>query len=113
LAAGLAGGSADPYEDVAIYKTAVTYSLLYFFAYYAVHDLRTIRVLVGVVLFVFAVAALEAIREGISYGLGNFDDHRRASGPFGHGSGQSNFAGVYYGIFSAFALAIGLLGRGI
>lgn len=108
---GVAGGTANLYEDLAIYKTAVTYSMLYFIAYYGVHELRAIRFLVGVLLFMLAITSLEAIKEGIEYGFGGYAHDQRASGPFGHGSGQSNYAGVFYGIFSTFALGIALFAR--
>lgn len=111
VVAGLAGGSADPYEDLAIYKTAVTYSMLYFIAYYGAQDLRSIRMLIGLLLFVFAIASLEAIKEGIAYGFGGYAHDQRASGPFGHGSGQANFAGVFYGVFATVALGIALFGK--
>lgn len=110
LLMAFARGTAHPYPDVAIYKTVVSYSLLYFLAYYGVHDQRSIRVLLGVILFVLAVASLEAIREGFAYGFGNYENDRRASGPFSHGSGNANYAGVFYSIFASFALAIAVLG---
>lgn len=103
-------GSDDPYSDAAIFKTVVSYSALYFIAYYGAHDLRSIRFLLAALLFVFAVASVEAIREGMSYGFANYENDRRASGPFSHGGGNANYAGVFYSIFAAFSLAIGVLG---
>src|SRR5690606_3438872 len=68
LLIGLATGSNDPVADITTYKTVVSYSMLYFLAYYGIEDRRTIHVLICVLVFVFAVAALEAIREGMAYG---------------------------------------------
>lgn len=111
LMVAIVGGSAHPYPDAVIYKTVVSYSLLYFLAYYGVHDLRTIRILLGVILLVFAIASLEAIHEGFAYGFANYENDERASGPFSHSSGNANYAGVFYSIFASFSLAIAVLGK--
>lgn len=111
LVIGLAGGSIEPMRDIAIFKTVITSSMLYFLAYYGVNDRRTVHFLIAVLVFVFAIAALEGIKEGIQYGFGNYNDEKRAAGPFGQGSGNSNYAGVFYGIFCSFCLALAVLGR--
>lgn len=103
--------SPHPVEDVVIFKNLVSYSLLYFLAYYGTHSINQVRGLIVLTLLVFVVAALEAVAQGISFGLGDFSDENRASGPFGEGAGNSNFAGVYYAIFATFALSIALLGK--
>lgn len=113
LLVSLAGGSPHPLADITVYKTVVTYSLLYFLAYYGVRDLVEVRKLVAVIVFVFAVASVEAFREGLDYGLGNFSHGRRAAGPFSEDSSNANFAGVFYGIFASFSLAVALLGRSL
>lgn len=106
-------GSAHPVEDVVVFKNLLSYSLLYFLAYYGVQNINQVRGMIMLTMIVFVVAALEAIAQGISFGLGDFSDENRASGPFGEGAGNSNFAGVYYAIFSTFALSIALLGKRI
>lgn len=111
LVNAIAGGSSDPFADVTIYKTVVTYSMLYFVAYYGVRDLGSIRFLLGALLFVFVIAAGEAIREGMNYGFGNYENDRRAAGPFSEGGGNANFAGVFYSIFCAFSLTVAVLGK--
>lgn len=106
-------GSPHPVADIITYKSLVTYSLLYFLAYYGVRNLAQIRFLIIVIVAVFVVASFEAILQGISYGLHDYDDTLRASGPFGEDAGFSNFAGVFYAIFSTFVLAIALLGKDV
>lgn len=105
-------GSAHPVEDAVAFKSLVSYSLLYFLAYYSVRTQRQINALIVLALAVYLVAAGEAIMQGISYGLNDFTHEERASGPFGIGPGNSNFAGVFYAIFATFCLSIALLGKG-
>lgn len=104
-------GSPHPVDDVVVFKNLVSYSLLYFLAYYGTHNISQVRGLIVLTLLVFVVAALEAIAQGISFGLGDFSHENRASGPFGESAGNSNFAGVFYAIFATFALGIALLGK--
>ncbi|HEX7046976.1 MAG TPA: O-antigen ligase family protein [Gammaproteobacteria bacterium] len=111
LLVALLGGTPHPVDDIVAYKNLVSYSLLYFLAYYGVRRISEIRGLIFLVLFLFVIAAIEAIIQGISYGLQDFEHAGRASGPFGEGPGNSNFAGVFYAIFSSFSLAIALLGK--
>lgn len=98
-------------EDIVAYKNLVTYSLLYFLAYYGVRSSGQVRFLLFVVLLVFVIAAIEAIVQGVGYGLHDYAHERRASGPFGDDAGNSNFAGVFYAIFASFSLGIVLLGK--
>lgn len=107
----IARGSHHLIQDVTIYKTVLSYSMLYFIAYYGVRDMRTLKRLLALVLLVFLVASIEAIREGMQYGFGSFAHSRRAGGPFSQGGGNANYAGVFYSIFSAFTLALVLFGR--
>jgi len=113
LAIALLGNSPHPVDDVVAWKNLVSYSLLYFLAYYAVRSLSQVRFLVIVILLVFVIASAEAVMQGINYGLHEYANDRRASGPFGEDAGNSNFAGIFYAIFSTFALAIALLGKRI
>jgi hypothetical protein len=109
----MARGSPHPIDDVIGFKYLVSYSLMYFVAYYSVVTLSQARFLLVLVMLVFVVAAFEAIAQGIAYGFDDFDHARRASGPFGEEAGNSNFGGVFYAIFSTFSLAIALLGKSL
>lgn len=113
LLAGIAWGSPHAMADLTVYKSVVTYSMLYFVAFYGVRELRDARLLLGVILFVFAVASFEAIREGLDYGFGSYTDSQRAAGPFSADSKNANFAGVFYSVFSSFTLAIALFGKSL
>lgn len=113
LAVALLGGSPHPVDDVIVYKNLVSYSLLYFLAYYGVRNMTQVRFLVVLVVLVFVAASVEAIMQGLQFGLQDFEDQQRASGPFGEGADNSNFAGVYYAIFATFALAVALLGKSL
>ncbi|MGD8379569.1 MAG: O-antigen ligase family protein, partial [Gammaproteobacteria bacterium] len=109
LIQAIAGGSTHPWMDITIYKNIVTYSLLYFVAYYGVNDTRQMRFLIGVVVFVFLVASVEAIREGLDYGFSSYSNNHRAAGPFSFDGSNANYAGVFYGIFAPFVLAIAVM----
>lgn len=94
--------------DLTIYKTAIIYSSLYFLAYFGVTRPDQVRILFFLVLIVYCVAALEAIREGFVYGFGNFAHSKRAAGPFSQGSANANYAGVFYSIFAPVWLLLAL-----
>ena len=44
---------------------------------------ETRQLIIVIMCSVAAVAGLEAIREGLDYGIGKYNPFRRASGPFG------------------------------
>ncbi|MGL6291513.1 MAG: O-antigen ligase family protein [Silanimonas sp.] len=88
-----------PMEDLTYLKTLLFYPLYYFLFYYAVRDLKTARRLILLVFFVAAVAGLEAVREGLDYGIGGYAETRRAAGPFGPDYRSANRAGVFYAMF--------------
>jgi O-antigen ligase len=88
-----------PVEDLTYLKTLLFYPLYYFLFYYAVRDLKTARRLILLVFFVALVAGLEAVREGLDYGIGGYAETRRAAGPFGPDYRSANRAGVFYAMF--------------
>jgi len=98
-------------EDLTVLKNAVFYMLLYFLYYHAVQERRTIRFLFVALLFVAFVASVEAIREAIAYGIGNFAETHRASGPFGVDYRSANTAGVFFVIFLPLFQAVFLFYR--
>jgi O-antigen ligase len=109
---GQAHADADLARDLTYLKTILTYMLLYFIAFHAVEDLRTVRVLIVAVLAVAFVASLEVIREGLAWGLGSFVERHRSSGPFGHDYRNANRAGVYFAMFAPMLFATALYLRG-
>lgn len=95
-------------DDLTHLKTAITYSLLYFVFFHAVDDKRTVRLLMTVVLGVVFLMSLEALREVLDYGLSS---GKRVSAAFGQTLDSSNYAGVFFGIFTPMALAIAIFHR--
>ena len=80
----LAGQLSDPsmiMEDLTALKNSLFFLCLYFVFFHAVRDETTLRHMFYMVLFVAAVAGLEAIREGIDYGFGVYGETKRAAGP--------------------------------
>jgi O-antigen ligase len=102
---------ADILEDLTVLKSAVTYILLYFIFYHSARDARRSRRLVATILVVAFVAAVEAIREGFSYGLGSYTMTHRAAGPFGQTYENANRAGVFYAMFLPLFLSMMLFSR--
>jgi O-antigen ligase len=98
-------GGAPVFDDVQYLKSAIFYPLLFLLFYHGVRDLRTARLVYFGILFVAGVAALQAARQGLDYGLGAFNETRRASGPFSTTWQNANRAGVYFATFiPAFAV---------
>lgn len=98
--------------DITYIKTIVFYPLYYFLFYYAVDDLKSARRLIAAILFVAAVAGLEAWMEARAYGLGGYAETRRASGPFGPDFRTANRAGVFYATLLPMFVALFLFFRG-
>jgi O-antigen ligase len=96
---GMVARPQAPIEDLTYLKTLLFYPLYYFLFYYAVRDLKTARRLVVLVFLVALVAGLEAVREGMAYGIGGYSETHRASGPFGPDCRSANRAGVFYAMF--------------
>jgi hypothetical protein len=67
----------SPMEDLTYLKTLLFYPLYYFLFYYAVRDLQTARRLILLVFIIAAVAGLEAVREGLDYGIGGYAETQR------------------------------------
>ena len=86
-------------EDVVYLKNAIFYPLFYFIYRNCRQDLAFTRKLIILMMIVVAIAGLEAIRQGLAYGIGNYSDATRASGPFGDTSNNANLAGIFFVIF--------------
>lgn len=86
-------------DDIIYVKTAIFYPLLFFLFYSGLRTIKQVKIFYLLVLAVAGLAALEAIREAIDYGIGNYNDTKRASGPFGADASSANRAGVFYAMF--------------
>lgn len=98
-------------EDFTYFKNLIFYPLLYFVYRRCGQDAKGTRQLIIFVMIVAAVAGLEAIREGLDYGFGNYNESRRASGPFGVDYSSANRAGVFYAMFLPMFIAMALFFR--
>lgn len=99
-AIGLAQDPSQWAGDLTALKNALLHPLLFFLFYHAIRDATTARVVFLALLGVTVLAALEAIREGLSYGsLTNYNDAKRAAGPFGPDYRASNLAAVFFCMF--------------
>lgn len=109
------GQVADPRDllaDATYLKNAICFPLLYFVYLKCRQDEKRTRLLIILVMVIAAVAGLEAIREGLDYGFGKYNQFRRASGPFGEDWRDANRAGVYYAMFAPMFIALALFLRG-
>lgn len=93
-------------------KEAVFYPLFYLVFRRCRLDLAGTRQLVILTMVVAAVAGVQAIRQGLDYGLGEFQESHRASGPFGDDYRMANLAGAYYAMFLPVFVALALFLRG-
>lgn len=92
-------------QDLVELKNGIFYLLLYFLYYRAVQDRQTLKIVLAAVLFTAFLAQLQAVRQGLDYGLANFNETRRAAGPFSKTFVRSNAASAYYVIFVSVAAA--------
>lgn len=101
----------DFMADFTYLKNMMFYPLMYFLYRRCGQDIKGTRQLIIVVMVVAAVAGLEAIREGLDYGFGAYQETKRASGPFGVDYTTANRAGVFYAMFLPMFIAIALFFR--
>ncbi|MEO8296914.1 MAG: O-antigen ligase family protein [Burkholderiales bacterium] len=85
--------------DLTELKTSIFYLLLYMLYYRAVQDMRTLKIVLACLLVTAFLAQLEAVREGLDYGIGAYNETHRASGPFGNDFWRANSAAAFYVIF--------------
>jgi O-antigen ligase len=101
----------DVMVDFTYLKNAIFYPLLYFIFRRSRADLKSTRRLIALVLVVAVVAGLEAVREGLDYGITTYKETHRASGPFGVDYRTANRAGVFYAMFLPMFVALALFLR--
>ena len=86
-------------EDVEYLKKSIFYILFYFIYRNCGQDIGYVRAMILLCMAVAAIASLEAIRQALHFGIGNYTDANRAAGPFGSNNLNANLAGVYFAIF--------------
>jgi len=105
LVISLLGSSPHLFDDIVIFKTAISYSLLYFIYANYFDDKDQIKIFEYAFVFVTFIVALEIIRETLDFGLGS---GKRAAGPFGDDITASNYAGLFMSWTSVYVFAISL-----
>ena len=93
------------------FKEAAFYPLFYIVFRRCRLDLAGTRQLIIVTMAVAALAGVQAVRQGLDYGLGEYNETHRAAGPFGHDYRMANLAGAYYAMFLPMFLALALFLR--
>lgn len=111
----ISGDASEWVGDITFIKNAVFFPFLFFLFYHGIRDKQTARLVFASILFVTAVAGLEAIREGLDYGNLTYSETKRASGPFGADFRTANLAAVFFCMFFPLfgAVALFLKGRPI
>jgi O-antigen ligase len=104
--AGIYDNSATWLEDLVELKTSVFYVMMFFLTFWAVRDRKTLRFVLGAVLVTAFLAELQAVRQGIDYGLATYNETKRASGPFGNNYLRANSAAAFFVIFVPVAAAL-------
>ena len=99
-------------DDLLFFKDAIFYPLFYFLFRRCRQDLKGTRQLIILIMIVAAVAGVQAIRQGLDYGIGQYNESKRAAGPFGADYTMANVAGVYYAMFLPMFVALAVYLRG-
>lgn len=86
-------------EDLQALKNAISYILLYFIAFHAVQDARTIRILFFVLLATIFFDIYLGLRQALDYGLSTYNESRRVAAPFSWNSTDSNRTAAFLCIY--------------
>ncbi|SCC91526.1 membrane hypothetical protein [Thiomonas sp. X19] len=86
------------FADFQVLKNAVLYMLLYFLAYYAVQDTKTIRLLFFTILFTTFFDTYLGLRQVLDYGF-NYNEMRRVAAPFSWNSTDANRSSAFFTIY--------------
>jgi O-antigen ligase len=108
LTLALAGDRSAWVEDLTLYKNDVFYLLLYFLAYHAVRDQKTLRLLVLMTLFIAFTSSVLGVRQALDYGIGNFNENKRVAAPFGWSVFDANRSAIFYCIQLQIVLSMAL-----
>ena len=95
-------------NDLTALKNIILFMLLYFLFFHSVRDLKTIRLLFCVILFVTFVASFQGLRQALDYGIAAYNETRRVAAPFGWSFTNANRSAVFFTIFLPLFAAVGL-----
>ena len=91
--------SSTLFADLQVLKNSIQYMLLFFLAYYAIQDTKTIRLLFFVILFTTLFDTYLGLRQALDYGLSTYNETRRVAAPFSWNSTDSNRASAFFCIY--------------
>lgn len=100
--------SSTTLADLTRFKDIAFWMMFYFLFFHAVRDQQTIEKLFVVMMFVTLIASLQSIRQAIDYGLFEYVEEQRSSGPFGIDYRGANAASIYYVMFFPLALSVAM-----
>jgi O-Antigen ligase len=92
----LVGDATAWVEDVTVYKNTLFYPMLFVLYFFAVRDMRVIRLLLGVTLFIFFTSSVLGIRQALDYGIAQFHDLKRVAAPFGWNGFDANRSAIFF-----------------
>jgi O-antigen ligase len=95
-------------NDLTALKNTLLFMLIYFLFFHSVRDLKTIRLLFVVILFVTFMASFQGLRQALDYGIAAYNDTRRVAAPFGWSYTNANRSAVFFTIFLPLFAAVGL-----
>ncbi|TXC66411.1 O-antigen ligase family protein [Piscinibacter aquaticus] len=110
----LLGFAKDPsvwVQDLTAFKNSVFYVLVYFLVFHAVRDMRALRVVFLLILFIGFTSAVLGFRQALDYGIGTYNETRRVAAPFGWGYFAANRSAIFFCISFPILLATGLMLR--
>lgn len=111
LLLGFAADSSVWVQDLTVFKNCVFYVLVYFLVFHAVRDMRALRVIFLLILFIGFTSAVLGFRQALDYGIGTYNETRRVAAPFGWGYFAANRSAIFFCISFPILLAAGLMLR--
>lgn len=105
---GVMHDSSEWVNDLTVLKNSIFYMLLFFLFYHGANDMKSVRFLFAVVLFVTFVASVQGLRQALDYGITVYNETRRVSAPFGWSYTNANRAAVFFVIFLPMFAAVAL-----
>ena len=94
-----------------MFKNCVFYVLVYFLVFHAVRDMRALRTVFLLILFIAFTSAVLGFRQALDYGIGTYNETRRVAAPFGWGYFAANRSAIFFCISFPILLAAGLMLR--
>ncbi|MGE0487558.1 MAG: O-antigen ligase family protein [Gammaproteobacteria bacterium] len=111
LLLGITTDSSVWVQDITVFKNCLFYILVYFLVFHAVRDMRAMRTVFLLILFIAFTSAVLGFRQALDYGIGSYNETRRVAAPFGWGYFNANRSAIFFCISFPILLATGLMLR--